>query len=317
MEIIFTNTVLISLCWCFQTMKQQTTMISVKLDGTDVFCHTHRRTTCSDVIKMVAPQQQNDVYVLFESRDGVEKMLAPNARIHKLMRSWGAEQGLYSLVAKPDFTGKLRSRMASIHQRKRKLQHLRSYLIKAEMKTHKLDRYHGDNFNADASKDYKQKLHETGPSAVLSTRTRGDGVDSTSFVEELPARECGDGVESYSVDMLDVISYPNLDTGFIADDPSVCTVDLNQCFIDSSDLSDSEDTLCDVSNSNRVCDLERNVIDAGDVTYGTMTRIRDLFRSSGREAYSSDDEMESFMNTFTAGRSDSEDEFFSGRCGAE
>ena len=276
-------------------------MICINVDGTNVFCHASKRTTCSDVIKMAITRQTSCNYVLYESRDGVEKMVDFRTRIHKLVRSWGTEKGQYSLVARPDRSARLTAKLAAISKAKKKLQRLRSVLVKGEVKSNKLDGYHGDNMNAGINKVYKKNItieRDFVCSRRLSvpsprTRTHGDGADACSLSIELPVRECGDCINYDSDDMSDFgfISRGDLDTGFISDDISVCTQeDLNLCFIDSSDNSDCEQTLCD---------LERNIVEDHDITSGTMARIKDLFCRNG-VARTGDEELESFMNSFVA-----------------
>ena len=283
-------------------------MICINVDGTNVFCHISKRTTCSDVINMAIPQQTKCTFVMYESRDGVEKMVDFNTRIKKLVRSWGTEKGQYSLVARPDRSTRITAKMAAISKAKKKLQRLRSVLVKGEMKSNKLDGYHGDNMNDGINKVYKKnitierdfvcsrRLSVTSP----RTRTCGDGADACSLSIELPVRECGDCINYDSDDMSDFgfISRGDLDTGFISDDISVCTQeDLNQCFIDSSEIRCCDEKLCDASSA--LCDLERNIVDDHDITSGTMAHIKDLFCRNG-VARKGDEELESFMNSFVA-----------------
>ena len=284
-------------------------MICINVDGTNVFCHASKRTTCSDVIKMAIPRQTSCNYVLYESRDGVEKMVDFRTRIHKLVRSWGTEKGQYSLVARPDRSARLTAKLAAISKAKKKLQRLRSVLVKGDMKSNKLDGYHGDNMSVDVNKVYKKNItiesdfvcsRRLNVPYPPTPRSCGDGVDDCSLSIALPVRGCGDGIDYDSHDVSDFgfISRGDLDTGFISDDISVCTQeDLNQCFIDSSEIRSCDETLCDVSSA--LCDLELNIVDDHDITSGTMAHIKDLFCRNG-VARKGDEELESFMNSFVA-----------------
>ena len=83
-------------------------------------------TTCDDVIEMVFYNYpvDTDSYALFESLYGVEQMLYGKESVLKVVRSWGADQNSFTLLARK--VDNVQSNMATLSQAKRKRRKIRS-----------------------------------------------------------------------------------------------------------------------------------------------------------------------------------------------
>lgn len=241
------------------------TTVTVKIDvgSISAFCHVTRQTTCYDVLQMVVNKKQtNKSYVLYESRDGVEMMVSPQTRLLKLIRSWGVEQGLYSLLVKPTCREKLKSKMASIAKARRKLRRMRSTIMAEEI-------------------DLDNKLKHRGGSS-LTSKTPIDRVQELS--PELPGRENCHRIDCSSF-MTDLSS--NLDHAFLSDNSSGYMDCLNESSIDNINAS--------VAETSYESDARRNPL-AYDVTSRSLvSRIKNIFKEG--EAIAHDSAVDSFMKT--------------------
>ena len=85
-----------------------------------------RYTTCDDVIEMVFYNYpvDTDSYALFDSSYGVERMLYGKESVLKMVRSWGADQNSFTLLARR--VDNVKSNMATLSQARRKLRKIRS-----------------------------------------------------------------------------------------------------------------------------------------------------------------------------------------------
>ena len=293
-----------------------------------------RYTTCDDVIEMVFYNYpvDSDSYALFESSYGVERMLHGKDSVLKVMRSWGADQNSFTLLARK--VDNVRSNMATLSQARRKLRKIRSLnenalspkvgnrtimanLNKSCVKV--LNNKDIDNVTPANNKDkqtkvgllkrflsdvmlQKKKQTNKRPSSRLATRTPGDGCydnEGQNGRQEPIERGFMRRHNSY------------LNAAFVEGED---TVNGDVIDIDNVDLTDESD-----SEDDSVCELERNICEMSESdsdecdssdnegpfceTENTVIkceRIIDLFRKvaiSDDDTETEDDHMESFMNT--------------------
>ena len=87
-------------------------------------------TTCDDIIKMVIQKTADATsFAVFESRDGVERILSRKDNVLKLIRSWGSGASKSDIVVRR--LGDIRSKMAKINEKKRRLKRFKSQLFSA------------------------------------------------------------------------------------------------------------------------------------------------------------------------------------------
>ncbi|WAQ99810.1 hypothetical protein MAR_024183 [Mya arenaria] len=287
----------------------QLTDVEVEIGGAVETVSVTKATTCRDVINMVNGAGQ-DQYAVFEASRGVERVLSSDTKVLKLVRSWGAHAGSYTLTIRP--RDKIISKVASISHAKKKLQRLRSAIWKHELPSNKkLQTTFHDNLDRDVQKTYTKNISVTrvpprgvsGKLDIMKRFIRDTEIFPAADVEDmtidLPVRTCGDGMDNGSGDELwdaTCVVRCDMDAAFLSEECSSSdTSELNQCVLPNDKLmSDSESAFSDCSS---VCDLERNVYDGGDVSSGFLTRLRAMFSHGALAACADDAALESFMNT--------------------
>ncbi|WAQ99601.1 hypothetical protein MAR_023974, partial [Mya arenaria] len=137
----------------------QLTDVEVEIGGAVETVSVTKATTCRDVINMVNGAGQ-DQYAVFEASRGVERVLSSDTKVLKLVRSWGAHAGSYTLTIRP--RDKITSKVASISHAKKKLQRLRSAIWKHELPSNKkLQTTIHDNLDRDVQKTYTKDISVT------------------------------------------------------------------------------------------------------------------------------------------------------------
>ena len=297
-----------------------------------------RYTTCDDVIEMVFYNYpvDTDSYALFESSYGVERMLYGKESVLKVVRSWGADQNSFTLLARK--VDNVKSSMATLSQARRKLRKIRSLNANA------LSSNVGNNtIRANLNKSYDKthvkniipanEKHKHTKSGLLKwflgdvmrqTKRRTIKRSNSGLGSRTPADGCYDnkgengrnspeGTEQEKEFLRRHNSY--LNAAFVENDD---TIKHDTTDIDSIDLDD-ESAFDDAS----ICDHERNICEMSESDsedYGNESdsfdtegpfcdsnntvikceRIIDMFRKielSDEATETEDDHMESFMNT--------------------
>ena len=308
--------------------------VIVNVDGQSMATEgVTRYTTCDDVIEMVFYNcpVNTDSYALFESSCGIERMLYGKDSVLKAMRSWGADQNSFTLLARK--VDNVKSNMATLSQARRKLRKIRSlnanvFSSKVNNRTvlanlnkpcdKALNNKDIDNvtpanetkvgllkrFLSDVMLQKKKQTNKRS-SSRLATRTSGDGC----YDECKNERQEPIGIEQEKEPLRRHNSY--LNAAFVETDD---TVDGDDTDIDNLDLADES-----YSENDSICELERNICEMSESdtdecdssdnegpfceTENTVIkceRIIDLFRKvavSDDDTETEDDYMESFMNT--------------------
>ena len=91
-------------------------------------------TTCDDIIKMVIHKTASGTadatsFAVFESREGVERILSRKDNVLKLVRSWGSDASKSDIVVRR--LGDVRSKIGRINDKKKRLTRFRSQLFSA------------------------------------------------------------------------------------------------------------------------------------------------------------------------------------------
>ena len=309
--------------------------VIVNVDGQSMATEgVTRYTTCDDVIEMVFYNNpvDTDSYALFESSCGVERMLYGKDSVLKVMRSWGADQNSFTLLARK--VDNVKSNMATLSQARRKLRKIRSlnanvFSSKVNNRTvlanlnkpcdKALNNKNIDNVTAANDEDkqtkvgllkrflsdvmlQKKKQTNKKSSSRLAARTPGDGCYDNECKNE---RQEPIGFEQEKEPLRRHNSY--LNAAFVETDD---TVDGDDTDIDNLDLADES-----YSENDSICELERNICEMSesdtdecdssdnesrDNTVIKCERIIDLFRKaaiSDDDTETEDDCMESFMKT--------------------
>ena len=306
-----------------------------------------RHTTCDDVIEMVFYNTSKAVesYAIFESSCGVERMLYGKESVLKIIRSWGVEQNSFTLVLRE--LDNIRSNMATLSKARRKLRKMRSQNAKLDNNTIQANR---DNLNHKTMKDKNienlekmQKREQSGKlgilkrflsdvvlhskkqrkeiqSAVMVERTPGDGCDSSIIKSNTLETKNKPSEKQQNTTLNDSSRRHNsyMNAAFLDYDDNNDTTLVVECKLDNDDL---ESAFEDYSDTDSVCELERNILeislsDCEDITelesYSEdqysfcgaentvieCERIRDIFNKAQVDEHDNgDDDMESFMKT--------------------
>ncbi|KAH3742332.1 hypothetical protein DPMN_049073 [Dreissena polymorpha] len=275
------------------THRKESTQIAVDMDGVRMRCHISRHTTCYDVIRGITSEDDN-CYVMFECRKGIEKILPNETRVYKRVRS-RIDNSVTNFVLKK--ISKLASKKASIDRARRKLQRIRSKLFDSE-------RVEGSSLENNLNnRTPLRKCYSKNISSVyrvppiksynisLPQRTRADGaVDVTRF--ELPERTPGDGMEVASTNVS-----CDMDVAFLCDDGHVLSFEVSECDSRLDDVSVTLQVDSAFDEDDTMCELEKNVFDVNDdVSFRTLTRLRSMFSDGGNvDAIADDSAMDSFM----------------------
>ena len=298
-----------------------------------------RYTTCDDVIEMVFYNTSKSVesYAIFESSRGVERMLYGKESVLKIVRSWGVEQNSFTLVLRE--LDNIRSNMATLSKARRKLRKMRSQNAKLDNNTIQVNR---DNLNNKTMKDKNienlekmQKRERSGKLGILKRFLSDVVLHKTKQRKEIQStvmtRTPGDGcdaskMQSNTVEMNNTSSVQQQNAAF-TETFRRCNSYMNAAFVDCDDIDtlaiedDLDSAFDDYSDTDSVCELERNIIeislsDCEDATglnsdsddqysfscaENTVIKcemIRDMFNTAQIDKQDNgDDDMESFMKT--------------------
>ena len=305
-----------------------------------------RHTTCDDVIEMVFynTSKSAESYAIFESSCGVERMLYGKESMLKIIRSWGVQDKSFTLVLRE--LDNIRSNMATLSKARRKLQKIRSQNAKLDNNTIQANR---DNLNNKTMKDknienlekmqrreqsgklgilkrflsdvvlHSKKQRKDSKSSDMVDRTPGDGCDSRIIKSNALEMHNKPSEKQQNTTLNDSLRRHNsyMNAAFVDYDDNNDTT-LVTCKLDNDDL---ESAFEDYSDTDSVCELERNILeislsDCEDITefesdsegqYSfcgaentviEWERIRDMFNTAQVNGLDdADNDMESFMKT--------------------
>ena len=276
-------------------------------------------------------------YAIFESSRGVERMLYGKESVLKIVRSWGVEQNSFTLVLRE--LDNIRSNMATLSKARRKLRKMRSQNAKLDNNTIQVNR---DNLNNKTMKDKNienlekmQKRERSGKLGILKRFLSDVVLHKTKQRKEIQStvmtRTPGDGcdaskMQSNTVEMNNTSSVQQQNAAF-TETFRRCNSYMNAAFVDCDDIDtlaikdDLDSAFDDYSDTDSVCELERNIIeislsDCEDATglnsdsddqysfscaENTVIKcemIRDMFNTAQIDKQDNgDDDMESFMKT--------------------
>ena len=316
--------------------------VIVNVDGQNMVIEgVTRYTTCDDVIEMMFYNYpvDSESYALFELSYGVERMLYGKDSVLKVMRSWGADQNRFTLLARK--VDNVKSNMATLSQARRKLRKIRS--LNANALSSKVDNRtilanlnkpfnkalnnkDIDNVTPANEKDtqtkvgllkrflsdvmlQKKKQTNKRSSSRLATRTSGDGCYENECKN---GRQEPIGIYQEREPLRRHNSY--LNAAFVESDD---TDNGDVTDIDNLDQADES-----YSENDSICELERNICEMSESdsdecdssdnegpfceTENTVIkreRIIALFKKvavSDDDTETEDEYMESFMNTIIA-----------------
>ena len=299
-----------------------------------------RHTTCDDVIEMVFYNTSKSVesYAIFESSRGVERMLYGKESVLKIVRSWGVEQNSFTLVLRE--LDNIRSNMATLSKARRKLRKMRSQNAKLDNNTIQANR---DNLDNKTMKDKNienlekmQRREQSGKLGILKrflsdvvlhkTKQRKE-IQSAVMVERTAGDGCDESIiKSNTVEMNNTSSVQQQNAAF-TETFRRCNSYMNDAFVDYDDIDtlaiedDLDSAFDDYSDTDSVCELERNIIEislsdcedatelnsdsenqysfsCAENTVIKCEKIRDMFNTAQNDEHDNgDDDMESFMKT--------------------